>query len=39
VYEKSARIYDLLSAIESAGLRARVVPFMPARDRIVGTRN
>jgi SAM-dependent methyltransferase len=30
---------EYVSAVESAGLRARVVPFMPARDRIVGTRN
>ena len=31
---------DYVSAVESAGLNARVVPnFMPARDRIVGTRD
>jgi len=31
---------DYVSAVENAGLRARVVPnFMPARDRIVGTRS
>jgi SAM-dependent methyltransferase len=29
---------DYVSAVEGAGLRARVVPFMPARDRVVGTR-
>jgi hypothetical protein len=30
---------DYVSAIESAGLVARVIPdYMPARDRIVGTR-
>lgn len=30
---------DYVSAVEHAGLKARVVPnFMPARDRIVGTR-
>jgi SAM-dependent methyltransferase len=29
---------DYVSAVEAAGLRARVVPFMPARDRIVGIR-
>jgi SAM-dependent methyltransferase len=29
---------DYVSAVEAAGLRARVVPFMPSRDRIVGTR-
>jgi SAM-dependent methyltransferase len=30
---------EYVSAVENAGLKARVVPFMPARDRIVGTRN
>jgi SAM-dependent methyltransferase len=31
---------DYVSAVENAGLKARVVPdFMPGRDRIVGTRN
>jgi SAM-dependent methyltransferase len=29
---------DYVSAVEAAGLRARVVRFMPARDRIVGIR-
>jgi SAM-dependent methyltransferase len=29
---------DYVAAVESAGMRARVVPFMPARDRVVGTR-
>jgi SAM-dependent methyltransferase len=29
---------DYVSAFESAGLRARFVPFMPSRDRVVGTK-
>ena len=29
---------EYVAAFESAGLRARVVPFMPSRDRVVGTK-
>jgi hypothetical protein len=29
---------EYVSAIEAAGLKARVMPFLPARDRIVGIR-
>jgi SAM-dependent methyltransferase len=29
---------DYVAAIEAAGLRARAVPFMPSRDRVVGTK-
>jgi hypothetical protein len=30
---------DYVAAFEAAGLRARVVPFMPSRDRVVGTKS
>jgi SAM-dependent methyltransferase len=29
---------EYVAALEAAGLQARIVPFMPARDRVVGTR-
>jgi len=29
---------EYVAAFESAGLRPRVVPFMPSRDRVIGTK-